>query len=104
VLLLGVFYKAGVGVTRESPALKIIRLLRDLGADISYHDPHVPELQDLKVASAPLEESLETADWSASSPRTPRSTTARWSSAPRSSSTSAASPATSRPRTWCARS
>jgi UDP-N-acetyl-D-glucosamine dehydrogenase len=28
-----------VGVTRESPALKIIRLLRDLGADISYHDP-----------------------------------------------------------------
>jgi UDP-N-acetyl-D-glucosamine dehydrogenase len=47
---------------RESPALKIIHLLRDLGADVSYHDPHVPELADLELSSAPLEESLAAAD------------------------------------------
>ena len=62
VLLLGVSYKAGVGDMRESPALKIIHLLRDLGADVSYHDPHVPELIDLELSSAPLEESLAAAD------------------------------------------
>jgi UDP-N-acetyl-D-glucosamine dehydrogenase len=62
VLLLGVSYKAGVGDIRESPALKIIRSLRELGADVSYHDPHVPELPDLELASAALEESLASAD------------------------------------------
>jgi UDP-N-acetyl-D-glucosamine dehydrogenase len=62
ILLLGVSYKAGVGDTRESPALKIVRLLRDLGADVAYHDPHVPELPDLELASVPLDENLGTAD------------------------------------------
>ena len=62
VLLLGVSYKAGVGDTRESPALKIVHLLRGLGADVSYHDPHVPELFELEMSSAPLDESLATAD------------------------------------------
>src|SRR5215213_281122 len=62
VLLLGVSYKAGVGDTRESPALKIIRLLRELGAEVSYHDPHVAELPDLDLASAGLDESLAAAD------------------------------------------
>jgi UDP-N-acetyl-D-glucosamine dehydrogenase len=54
VLVLGVSYKAGVGDIRESPALKIIRLLRDRGADIAYHDPHVPELAELGLRSVPL--------------------------------------------------
>jgi UDP-N-acetyl-D-glucosamine dehydrogenase len=62
VLLLGVSYKAGVGDIRESPALKIIGLLRGLGAEVSYHDPHVPELPDLALSSAPLDESLSEAD------------------------------------------
>src|SRR5512132_3732466 len=62
VLLLGVSYKAGVGDTRESPALKIIRFLGDLGAEVSYHDPHVPELPELGLASASLDESLAAAD------------------------------------------
>ncbi|HEY1237765.1 MAG TPA: nucleotide sugar dehydrogenase [Solirubrobacterales bacterium] len=62
VLLLGVSYKAGVGDIRESPALKIIHLLRSLGADVSYHDPHVPDLPDLEMSSAPLEESMADAD------------------------------------------
>jgi UDP-N-acetyl-D-glucosamine dehydrogenase len=45
ILLLGVSYKAGVGDTRESPAIKMIGLLEALGAEISYNDPHVPELR-----------------------------------------------------------
>jgi UDP-N-acetyl-D-glucosamine dehydrogenase len=51
ILLLGVSYKAGVGDLRESPALKIIELLRDRGADLSYHDPYVPELPEYGLAS-----------------------------------------------------
>jgi UDP-N-acetyl-D-glucosamine dehydrogenase len=62
VLLLGVAYKAGVGDVRESPALKIARLLRELGADIAYHDPHVPQLPDLDLSSASLDEELERCD------------------------------------------
>jgi UDP-N-acetyl-D-glucosamine dehydrogenase len=57
-----VSYKPGVGDTRESPALKIMSLLGDLGADVSYHDPHVPLLADWGVASRPLEEALADAD------------------------------------------
>jgi UDP-N-acetyl-D-mannosaminuronate dehydrogenase len=62
VLLLGVSYKAGVGDIRESPALKIINLLRSLGADVSYHDPHVPDLADFELSSVPLEDSMAAAD------------------------------------------
>ena len=62
VLLLGVAYKGGVGDLREAPALKIIRLLRDLGADIAYHDPHVPELSEFGLKSVDLDAELPTAD------------------------------------------
>ena len=47
VLVLGVAYKADIGDMRESPALKIIELLANAGADVAYHDPHVPELREL---------------------------------------------------------
>jgi UDP-N-acetyl-D-glucosamine dehydrogenase len=63
VLLLGVSYKSGVGDIRESPALKIIRLLRDRGAEVSYHDPHVPALNgDLELRSTDLADGLPDAD------------------------------------------
>ncbi len=62
VLLLGVAYKGGVGDLREAPALKIIRLLRDLGADIAYHDPHVPELSEFDLKSVDLAAALPAAD------------------------------------------
>ena len=62
VLLLGVAYKGGVGDLREAPALKIIRLLRDLGADIAYHDPHVPELLEFGLKSVDLAAELPAAD------------------------------------------
>ncbi len=45
VLVLGVAYKGDVGDLRESPALKLIELLGERGADIAYHDPHVPVLE-----------------------------------------------------------
>jgi UDP-N-acetyl-D-glucosamine dehydrogenase len=57
VLVLGVSYKADVSDTRESPALKLIELLRNGGADVSYHDPHVRELRDHGLSSQPLEPS-----------------------------------------------
>ncbi len=43
ILLLGLAYKANVADLRESPALDIFVHLQQLGADVSYHDPHVPE-------------------------------------------------------------
>jgi UDP-N-acetyl-D-glucosamine dehydrogenase len=46
VLVLGVAYKPNIGDMRESPAIKIIELLQNGGADVSYHDPHVPELNE----------------------------------------------------------
>jgi len=44
VLVMGVAYKKDVEDTRESPSLKIIRLLREKGADVSYNDPYVPRV------------------------------------------------------------
>jgi UDP-N-acetyl-D-glucosamine dehydrogenase len=62
VLILGVSYKAGIGDLREAPALKIIHLLRELGADVSYHDPHMPEVAELGLASVELGAGLESCD------------------------------------------
>ncbi len=45
ILVLGVAYKRDVSDTRESPALDMIRLLEADGAEVDYHDPHVPELE-----------------------------------------------------------
>jgi UDP-N-acetyl-D-glucosamine dehydrogenase len=47
ILVLGVAYKKDIGDMRESPALKIISLLRNAGADVSFHDPHVARVDDL---------------------------------------------------------
>ncbi len=62
VTVVGVSYKPGVGDVRESPALKIITLLRELGAKVLYHDPHVPSLAEFGLLSTPLEESVADAD------------------------------------------
>jgi UDP-N-acetyl-D-glucosamine dehydrogenase len=44
VLVLGAAYKADVSDVRESPSLDVMRELARKGAEVSYHDPHVPEL------------------------------------------------------------
>ncbi len=62
ILILGVAYKGGVADLREAPALKIIRHLAELGADLSYHDPHVPELTELGLRSVDLDEAVAEAD------------------------------------------
>jgi UDP-N-acetyl-D-glucosamine dehydrogenase len=59
VAILGVSYKAGIGDVRESPAIKIMRLLAERGAELSYHDPYVPELPGFGLASQPLDDVLE---------------------------------------------
>ena len=48
ILILGVAYKADIGDTRETPAAKLVTLLRNAGADVSYHDPHVPEFDGMR--------------------------------------------------------
>jgi UDP-N-acetyl-D-glucosamine dehydrogenase len=62
VVIFGVSYKAGVGDLRESPALKIIRLLNDLGADVAYQDDHVPELPQFDLEGLSFDEALDGAD------------------------------------------
>jgi UDP-N-acetyl-D-glucosamine dehydrogenase len=46
ILVLGVAYKPDIGDMRESPALKLISLLQNAGADVSYHDPYVSSFED----------------------------------------------------------
>jgi UDP-N-acetyl-D-glucosamine dehydrogenase len=53
ILVLGVAYKPDIDDCRESPAEKVIDLLTNAGAEVSYHDPFVPEFDGM--ASAPLE-------------------------------------------------
>jgi UDP-N-acetyl-D-glucosamine dehydrogenase len=48
ILILGVSYKADIDDVRESPAEKIVELLRKAGAEVSYHDPHVHEFDGLR--------------------------------------------------------
>ena len=57
ILVLGVAYKPGISDTRESPAIKLIALLEGAGADVSYHDPHVPSFTEngVSMSSVALE-------------------------------------------------
>jgi UDP-N-acetyl-D-glucosamine dehydrogenase len=59
ILVLGVAYKPDIADVRESPAVKLIALLQNAGADVSYHDPHVPSFAEngIAMASSSLEPS-----------------------------------------------
>jgi UDP-N-acetyl-D-glucosamine dehydrogenase len=46
ILVLGVAYKRDVDDTRESPALDVMSLLEERGADVVYHDPHVASFRE----------------------------------------------------------
>ncbi len=58
VLVLGVAYKKDIDDLRESPALDILGLLHQYGADVSYHDPFVPRFSEAgyDYESVPLTE------------------------------------------------
>src|SRR5687767_7312297 len=65
VLVIGVAYKRDIDDVRESPALDVIRLLEELGADVSYHDPYVPSFEEdgIEHSSVPLtNDELERSD------------------------------------------
>jgi UDP-N-acetyl-D-glucosamine dehydrogenase len=47
ILIIGVAYKPDIGDWRETPAEKLIHLLRTAGADVAYHDPFVPEFDGM---------------------------------------------------------
>ncbi|MCK5690554.1 nucleotide sugar dehydrogenase, partial [Myxococcota bacterium] len=46
VLVIGLAYKKDVDDMRESPSLKLIKLLKEKGAVVSYHDPFIPKLRE----------------------------------------------------------
>jgi UDP-N-acetyl-D-glucosamine dehydrogenase len=59
IAIIGIAYKKDVDDPRESPAFEIIEELLHLGAEVSYHDPHIPLLprtrkHDIKLKSQPL--------------------------------------------------
>jgi UDP-N-acetyl-D-glucosamine dehydrogenase len=56
VLVLGVTFKRNVADVRNSPALKLLELLRDRGIEAEYHDPYVPALRvgAIELGSVPL--------------------------------------------------
>jgi UDP-N-acetyl-D-glucosamine dehydrogenase len=63
ILVLGVAYKKDVDDMRESPALEIIEMLQEAGAQVDYHDPHVPHLakmrrHQLALNSVPLDDAM----------------------------------------------
>jgi UDP-N-acetyl-D-glucosamine dehydrogenase len=62
VLVVGIAYKGGTSDTRESPALKIVDLLVDRGAVVSYHDPFVPEIARHGLLSATVDDAVDASD------------------------------------------
>jgi UDP-N-acetyl-D-glucosamine dehydrogenase len=69
ILILGVAYKKDIDDVRESPALEIMKLLKERGAELAYSDPYVPRFHKMReydfsyLSSVPLnEDSLQTAD------------------------------------------
>ena len=57
VLVVGIAYKKDIDDIRESPAIDVVRLLRRMGGDVSYHDPYIPEMHEdgMVLRSVPLD-------------------------------------------------
>ena len=65
ILIIGVAYKRDIDDVRESPAIDVMRLLEEMGADVNYHDPFVPSFQheDVRHEGVALSDAeLERAD------------------------------------------
>jgi len=69
ILILGVAYKKDVDDVRESPALEIMKLLKERGAELVYSDPYIPRMHKMReydfsyMSSVPLnEDSLRSCD------------------------------------------
>jgi UDP-N-acetyl-D-glucosamine dehydrogenase len=58
IAIIGVSYKPGVADLRESPALKIMKILNEQGAELTYHDDYVPYISELDIAGQSLPDAL----------------------------------------------
>jgi UDP-N-acetyl-D-glucosamine dehydrogenase len=61
IVVLGVAYKRDIDDVRESPALDVIQLLEQRGAEVRYHDPYVPSVRlegDARMESSPYSADL----------------------------------------------
>ena len=47
ILALGVSYKQDIDDYRESPAIRVIKELKKVGAEVDYYDPWVPEFKNM---------------------------------------------------------
>ncbi|MDO8785534.1 MAG: nucleotide sugar dehydrogenase [Syntrophales bacterium] len=54
ILILGLAYKKDVDDVRESPSLKLIKLLSECGAQVDYNDPHVPNMKKMRKYHFPM--------------------------------------------------
>jgi UDP-N-acetyl-D-glucosamine dehydrogenase len=60
ILVLGLAYKRDVDDVRESPSVTLIELLQQRGAQVDYHDPHIPTAKPMRehnlthMSSVPL--------------------------------------------------
>ena len=48
VLIIGIAYKKNIPDMRESPSVRLLSLLRAAGAQVAFHDPHVPEIPRMR--------------------------------------------------------
>jgi len=67
ILVLGIAYKKNIDDMRESPAVKLMELIRASGARLTYHDPFVPAFPKMRehsfdLKSIPLDEGLSGSD------------------------------------------
>lgn len=63
ILMLGVSYKKNIDDMRESPAIDILTLLSDQGAEVRYHDPYVAHFKNEQIEFESVELDQEIVDW-----------------------------------------
>ena len=61
--IIGIAYKKDVDDPRESPAFEIIEEFLNLGAEITYHDPHVPTMPKMRKHKLVMDSSPLTKEW-----------------------------------------
>ena len=63
ILMLGVSYKKNIDDMRESPAIDILTLLSDQGAEVRYHDPYVAHFKNEQIEFESVELDQKIVDW-----------------------------------------
>ena len=59
ILVLGVAYKPDIDDLRESPALDVVGLMQNKGAEVAYHDPYIPHISDGPIKLESVENLIE---------------------------------------------